>query len=84
MGDWAGDLSSRRHWSDNPGVAFKDRLRFIFTSAYMGMPSGAGSQEGLEAMRIFPAWSDQAFVGIGAFHAALRVHRYDGREENRA
>ncbi|WKZ65026.1 MAG: tail fiber domain-containing protein [Flavobacteriales bacterium] len=57
------------HWSDNPGVAFKDRLRFIFTSAYMGVPSGAGSQEGLEAMRIFPARSDQAFVGIGDYYA---------------
>jgi hypothetical protein len=26
------------HWSDNPGVNFKDRLRFICTSAYTGVP----------------------------------------------
>ncbi|MCB9184557.1 MAG: tail fiber domain-containing protein [Flavobacteriales bacterium] len=59
------------HWSDNPGEALKDRLRFIFTSGHDQLAStGAQSEEGLEAMRIFPARFDEAYVGIGDFYAA--------------
>ncbi|MBK9175464.1 MAG: tail fiber domain-containing protein [Flavobacteriales bacterium] len=59
------------HWSDNPGVTLKDRLRFIFTSGYSSIAtSGAQSTEGLEAMRIFPARFEEAYIGFGDFYAA--------------
>jgi len=58
------------HWSDNPGVQLKDRLRFLFTSGFnLFAPSGADSYEGLEAMRIFPVRNDEAYIGLGDFFA---------------
>ncbi|MBK8499536.1 MAG: tail fiber domain-containing protein [Flavobacteriales bacterium] len=57
-------------WSDNPGKWLKDRLRFIFTSAYDESATGAGSLEGLEGMRLFPADDDNVNVGIGDWYAA--------------
>ncbi len=59
------------HWSDNPGLTLRDRLRFIFTSGYSAAAaSGAQSTEGLEAMRIFPIRYDEAYIGFGDFYAA--------------
>lgn len=56
-------------WSDNPGTASGDRMRFIFTKAQVsGIPSGALSHEGMEAMRIYPLDEKDANVGIGDFY----------------
>ncbi|MBS1546721.1 MAG: hypothetical protein JSU02_05015 [Bacteroidetes bacterium] len=44
-------------WSDNPGVARADRLRFIFTSQFHpGTSSGMNSEEGQEGMRLWPTY----------------------------
>ncbi len=58
------------HWSDNPGKALKDRMRFLFTSGYSSSATtGATSKEGLEGMRLFPVDYDKMNVGIGDFYA---------------
>ena len=57
-------------WSDNPGVARADRLRFIFTSQFHpGTPSGMNSEEGQEGMRLWPTYYRGINVGIGDFFA---------------
>ncbi len=80
------------HWSDNPGKALKDRLRFIFTSGYNDQASfGAESFEGLEGMRLYPVDNLNVNVGVGNWHEAgivlgnpniepaERLDIYDGR-----
>lgn len=52
-------------WSDNPGVTKADRMRFLFTSNYTGAATGMNSLEGLEAMRMWPTFTDGVFVGVG-------------------
>lgn len=57
-------------WSDNPGSALGDRMRFLFTSSYTGAATGNGSLEGLEGMRLKPAeGGTEILVGIGDFYA---------------
>ncbi|HRF81963.1 MAG TPA: tail fiber domain-containing protein, partial [Flavobacteriales bacterium] len=56
-------------WSDNPGKYLKDRMRFIFTSAYNASSTGAGSLEGLEAIRLWPKDNDEVNIGLGDFYA---------------
>ncbi|MBK6541015.1 MAG: tail fiber domain-containing protein [Flavobacteriales bacterium] len=60
------------HWSDNPATFYgPDRYRWIFTSGYNGSnATGAQSDEGLEAMRIFPVSNDECFIGMGDWFAA--------------
>ena len=58
-------------WSDNPGTALGDRMRFLFTSTYTAAATGNGSLEGLEGMRLKPADNGaEIMVGIGDWYAA--------------
>lgn len=57
-------------WSDNPGTSITDRVRFLFTYGYNGDPTGAGSMNGLEALRMYPVSGSEVNVGIGDFYVA--------------
>jgi len=59
-------------WSNDDGVGEygPDRMRWIFTNAYTGAPSGASSYEGMEAMRLYVPDPTQAFLGVGDYYAA--------------
>ncbi|MFZ1618991.1 MAG: tail fiber domain-containing protein [Flavobacteriales bacterium] len=74
-------------WSDNAGGDPNygpDRLRFLFTSTPTGAPSGSGSLDGLEALRMWPKNANEVNVGIGDFAATTtdpteRLHLLTGR-----
>jgi len=59
-------------------------MRFLFTSGYNGSSTGAGSEEGLEGMRLWPKDHREINVGVGDFFAdgtdpTERLHVLNGR-----
>jgi hypothetical protein len=58
-------------WSNDPGAGqfAPDRLTIRFASAFDGAPSGATSDECLEAARFFPVDNTQVNFGLGDFFA---------------
>ncbi|QQR85638.1 MAG: hypothetical protein IPJ76_13615 [Flavobacteriales bacterium] len=64
--------------------AFRQRIRFIYTTTPVAGGTGAESYNGLEYMQLFPFNKDQGFVGVGDFTAVgqsptERLHMRNGR-----